>query len=108
MTQDFVVPSSAGHREGVAERHARDACVLVVEDDFTIAEALLEALAEEGFRVIVRDDGQEALRFLRQIRPDLMLLDFGLPTMSGEEVLRAVRSEVRLAGMPVVVCTASR
>ncbi len=82
--------------------------VLVVDDDAvnrTLARALLE---KEQFRVSEATDGSEALVHLaRGTDLDLMVLDLDMPTLGGREVLKAVRSSVKSAGLPVVVLTGS-
>jgi CheY-like chemotaxis protein len=77
--------------------------VLVVEDDEDTREALGEVLVDEGYSVSEASDGATALRRLRSQRPDVMLLDLGLPEMRGEELLRMKASDPALASIPVVV-----
>ncbi len=77
--------------------------ILVVEDEPTLRETLVEALATEGFRVVAAADGREALAQFRVQRPDLVLLDLMLPEMSGIEVCRIIRAE---SGVPIVMLTA--
>src|SRR4051812_49299899 len=77
--------------------------VLVVEDDEDTRGALSEVLADEGYSVSEASDGATALRRLRSQRPDLMLLDLGLPEMPGEELLRTKASDPALAAIPVLV-----
>jgi CheY-like chemotaxis protein len=77
--------------------------VLVVEDDEDTRDALGEVLADEGYSVSEASDGATALRRLRSQRPDLMLLDLGLPEMRGEELLRTKASDPALTSIPVVV-----
>ncbi|MBA2381156.1 MAG: response regulator transcription factor [Chloroflexi bacterium] len=77
--------------------------ILVVEDDATLRETLVDALELEGFRVIAAPDGREALTRFRTDRPDLILLDLMLPELSGIEVCRIIRAE---SGVPIVMLTA--
>ena len=77
--------------------------ILVVDDETTLRETLVEALAAEGFRVVSAGDGREALAVFRAERPDLVLLDLMLPELSGIEVCRIIRAE---SGVPVVMLTA--
>ena len=77
--------------------------ILVVEDEPTLREALVEALETEGFRVVSAADGREALVRFRGERPDLVLLDLMLPELSGIEVCRIIRAE---SGVPIVMLTA--
>ena len=77
--------------------------ILVVEDEPTLRETLLDALETDGFRVIGAADGREALTRFRADRPDLILLDLMLPELSGIEVCRIIRAE---SGVPIVMLTA--
>jgi DNA-binding response OmpR family regulator len=77
--------------------------ILVVDDEPTLRETLAEALAADGFRVVVAADGREALARFRAERPDLVLLDLMLPELSGIEVCRIIRAE---SGVPIVMLTA--
>ncbi len=77
--------------------------VLVVDDDPALAEMLTIVLRGEGFETAVVADGTRALPALRELRPDVVLLDLMLPGMNGIDVCRAIRSE---SGVPIVMLTA--
>jgi two-component system, OmpR family, response regulator RegX3 len=77
--------------------------ILVVEDDATLRETLVDALEVEGFRIVAAADGREALVRFRAAKPDLVLLDLMLPELSGIEVCRIIRAE---SGVPIVMLTA--
>lgn len=77
--------------------------VLVVDDDPALAEMLTIVLRGEGFETAVVGDGARALPAVREIRPDLVLLDLMLPGMNGIDVCRAIRAE---SGVPIVMLTA--
>src|SRR6185295_14302513 len=77
--------------------------ILVVEDETTLRETLVEALEVEGFRVIAAADGRAALARFRADKPDLVLLDLMLPRMSGIEVCRIIRAE---SSVPILMLTA--
>ena len=77
--------------------------VLLVEDHADTREMYASFFGSEGFRVVEAVDGVEALSRLADEKPDLMLLDLGLPRLSGVQVLRAIRQQARLADLPVVV-----
>ncbi len=90
--------------------------ILLVEDNRVAARFAMAAL-EKGnvpHRLSLVFDGEEALKFLRQEeifarapRPDLVLLDLGLPKKDGREVLAELRADSELRDIPVVVVTAS-
>jgi two-component system response regulator MtrA len=77
--------------------------VLVVDDDPALAEMLTIVLRGEGFDTAVVADGTRALPAVRELRPDVVLLDLMLPGMNGIDVCRAIRSE---SGVPIVMLTA--
>ncbi|MDP9071683.1 MAG: response regulator transcription factor [Actinomycetota bacterium] len=79
------------------------ATVLVVEDEESFVEALVVGLKREGFLVHVAGDGVEALSLFDAVRPDLVLLDVMLPTLSGVDVCREIRSRSKT---PVIMVTA--
>jgi two-component system response regulator MtrA len=77
--------------------------VLVVDDDPALSEMLSIALRSEGFDTAVVSDGPRALPAVRELRPDIVLLDLMLPGMNGIDVCRAIRAE---SGVPIVMLTA--
>lgn len=77
--------------------------VLLVEDDDAAREAVATNLVARGFRVAQAADGREALRLWESSRPDLVLLDLGLPDIDGMAVLVRIRRE---ATTPVIVLSA--
>src|ERR1044072_4292139 len=75
--------------------------VLVVDDDPALAEMLAIVLRGEGFDTAVVADGTRALPALRELRPDLVLLDLMLPGMNGIDVCKAIRGGPGVpTGMP--------
>jgi CheY-like chemotaxis protein len=74
-----------------------------VEDSKPIRRENERALLEAGYEVVCAVDGESALRFAKDLKPDLILLDMILPKMSGPEVLRELKSDPVTAGIPVVV-----
>jgi DNA-binding response OmpR family regulator len=77
--------------------------ILVVDDEPTLREAVVDALETEGYRVVAAADGRDALARFRTERPDLILLDLMLPELSGVEVCRIIRAE---SAVPIVMLTA--
>ena len=77
--------------------------VLVVEDEMEIARVVRDYLANAGFEVIVVGDGDSAVASVRSARPDLLVLDLGLPGRDGLDVAREVR---RWSDTPIVILTA--
>ena len=77
--------------------------ILVVDDDASLAEMLTIVLRGEGFDTAVIGDGTQALTAVRELRPDLVLLDLMLPGMNGIDVCRVLRAD---SGVPIVMLTA--
>ena len=80
--------------------------LLLVEDEAPLREMLRFALADEDYEISEAADAGEALACLRERRPDLILLDWMLPGMSGIEFLRRVRREAAFQDIPVIMLTA--
>ncbi len=74
--------------------------ILVVDDEIEIVRALQRSLAAHGYEVFTANSGEEALEAISHYRPDLMVLDLGLPGISGLEVARKVRAE---SNLPIIV-----
>jgi DNA-binding response OmpR family regulator len=80
---------------------------MVVEDDRPIGELLAGVInEEEGYRAIHVTRPTDALRTLEQVKPDLLVLDVGLPGMSGLELYDRLQKDERLRGVPVMFETA--
>ena len=81
-------------------------CVLVVDDDETIRQAIGDILEMVGYHVEMATDGRDALGKVRTSRPDAIVLDLMMPVMDGFEFLSILRENSQLASIPVVVVTA--
>jgi two-component system alkaline phosphatase synthesis response regulator PhoP len=77
--------------------------ILVVDDEPQIAEIVTDYLRLAGFEVVVARDGAAALEAVRDHRPDLVVLDLGLPNMDGLDVARTIR---RQSDLPIIMLTA--
>src|SRR6202522_1540729 len=80
--------------------------VLVVEDEAALATLLRYNLEKQGFRVEEAGDGQEALTRIAESQPDLVLLDWMLPVISGIEVCRQIRRRTSTRELPIIMVTA--
>jgi DNA-binding response OmpR family regulator len=89
------------HRKGVSV----PASVLIVEDERKIRDLLRSYLENEGYSVLATGSGAEAIRLAREARPDLIVLDLGLPDIRGEEVAREVRGHSDAAIMMLTART---
>jgi DNA-binding response OmpR family regulator len=77
--------------------------LLVVDDDPALRESLEELLHQQGYRVLTAADGEEALRLVREKRPDLVVLDVVLPAMDGFRVATLVKSDPALQRIPIIL-----
>ena len=80
--------------------------VLIVEDEPALATMMRYNLEKQGYRVEEVGDGQEAITRIAECRPDLVLLDWMLPVMSGIEVCRQIRRRPMTRDLPVIMITA--
>ena len=77
--------------------------ILVVDDEWAIAEVLESLLSDEGYRVIIANNGRQALERLSELPPDLIMLDFMMPVMDGKATLEALKGDPKTSGIPVIV-----
>jgi two-component system phosphate regulon response regulator PhoB len=80
--------------------------ILIVEDEPSLAELLRYNVEKEGYRVAEAHDGEEALVLVQEELPQLVLLDWMLPKVSGIEVCRRLRARVETKNLPVIMLTA--
>ncbi len=80
--------------------------VLLIEDEPHIAEAIRYVLTRDGWEVRHHGDGGDAMEVIRQVGPDVLVLDVMLPGRSGYEILQDLRRDPALAALPVLVLTA--
>ena len=79
--------------------------VLLVEDSDAIRDAFTILLEDAGYSVLGAETGSQALRLAEERLPDLVLLDMGLPDMTGLEVVRRLKAAPQTAGIAVVALT---
>ncbi len=87
------------------------AVILIVDDEALIALAYQNALRDAGHTVLMASDGQRALDLLKEALPtgglpDVIITDYMMPRMDGAELVRALRDDPRLAGVPIIMNTA--
>jgi two-component system phosphate regulon response regulator PhoB len=80
--------------------------ILLIEDETALVELIRYNLEKEGFRVSAANDGEEGLSLLRENKPDLLVLDWMLPHVSGIEICRQIRRKTELRDLPVIMLTA--
>ena len=79
------------------------ALILVVDDEFSVAEVLQSALADAGHEVVTAVNGRQGLDLLGKRRPDMVLLDFMMPIMDGPAMLKAMKENPAYSNVPAVV-----
>lgn len=80
--------------------------IVIAEDEAAVSELLRYNLESEGYETAIAADGEEALLLVDERMPDLMLLDWMLPKISGIEVCRRIRSRQETANLPIIMLTA--
>jgi two-component system cell cycle response regulator DivK len=80
--------------------------VLLVEDNELNRDMLSRRLTRRGFRVVTALDGETAVKLSRELKPDLILMDMGLPGMNGWEATRAIKQNRETQAIPIVALTA--
>ncbi len=81
-------------------------CVLLVEDEPAQREILRYNLTSEGYDVTLAENGDDALILVDEVMPDLILLDWMLPGVSGIEICRQVKSRKETRAIPVIMLSA--
>lgn len=79
--------------------------ILLADDEQFILLAYKDGLTRAGYNVVLAEDGEQTLQQMRDIHPDLVLLDIIMPKLNGFEVLQAAKADQTIAGIPVAVLT---
>ncbi len=82
--------------------------IMIVDDEPHLVELVGAILETEGYEVIKCHDGREALEKLKNIKPDLVLLDMMMPGMSGREVCEQIRKNPKIKNLKVIFLTVAR
>jgi two-component system cell cycle response regulator DivK len=80
--------------------------ILLVEDNELSRDALSRRLHRRGFRVTLAEDGQQGISMARSERPDLILMDLGLPKIDGWEATRLLKRDTATRHIPIIVLSA--
>jgi DNA-binding response OmpR family regulator len=81
--------------------------VLICDDDEGIADLLVMVLEEAGFNAISEINSLNVYRVIEEEQPDLLLLDLWMPVLSGDQVLKILKSNPKTSNLPVIVISAS-
>src|SRR5947208_2922836 len=79
--------------------------ILVVDDEPAVIQVVSRYLVKEGYRTDSAADGAQALQKIRERTPDVLLLDVKMPILDGLSVCRAMRSDFRTRGIPIILLT---
>ena len=77
--------------------------VLIIEDDQIVANVYRNKLAVDGYTTEVASDGETGLKVMRTFKPELIILDLMLPSISGVDVIKEIRSEPEFSKIPIIV-----
>ena len=80
--------------------------VLVVEDEPDAAELIEFHLQESGYKVTIAEDGNQALKKVHKLMPDLVILDLMIPEVAGVDVCKFIRKDPSTQSIPIIMCTA--
>jgi len=80
--------------------------ILIIEDNENNRVLLSRRLKAEGYEVFTAEDAERGLPMVRSVRPDLVLMDLGLPGMDGWTATRQLRADPSLQGLPIIALTA--
>ncbi|MDD2696802.1 MAG: response regulator [Candidatus Pacebacteria bacterium] len=77
--------------------------ILLIEDDPFLIDIYTTKIKESGFGVEVATDGEQAIKKIEELKPDLVILDIVLPEVDGWEILRRIKSELKLEDLKVII-----
>ena len=80
--------------------------ILTIDDDLGLQTVLSIALKDAGYHTVFASDGEDGLRQLPVVQPDLVICDVMMPHMDGVQVFEAVKERLRLEGVPIILMTA--
>lgn len=99
-------PNSAPDYLALPSEQNQPTRVLIVDDNDDILELLAVYLSQEGYMVQTANSGQQALILLDEFQPDVMVSDFMMPEMDGQELARQIRARQDMLYLPIVMLTA--
>jgi len=81
--------------------------ILIVEDEDIIIELLEKKLIQEGYDISIAHNGEEGLKMVKEIKPDIVLLDIVMPKKSGYEVMEEMSKDPELNKIPIIIISNS-
>jgi DNA-binding response OmpR family regulator len=98
-----ILEASRGRRLQVSEQRKKIVCI---EDEPEMIDLVRLILGRRGFELIGAVGGREGLETVRQVKPDLVLLDLMMPDMDGWEIYQHMKADEELRNIPVIIVTA--
>jgi len=81
--------------------------ILLVEDEEIMIDILQRKLTQEGYKISIAKDGEEGLKMMKEVKPDLILLDIIMPKMGGYEVMEEMAKDPELKDIPIIIISNS-
>ncbi len=81
--------------------------ILIADDEVDIIRVIKYRIIKQGYKVIMANNGQEAVDQARQHHPDLIIMDFRMPVLNGLEATKIIKADDKLKHVPVILLTAS-
>jgi twitching motility two-component system response regulator PilH len=91
-------PRGAGGAMGIRK-------IMIVDDSPTERHVLNDMLTKAGFDVVACDNGEDAIRKSKQVKPDLILMDVVMPGLNGFQATRAISRDPETKAIPIIMCT---
>lgn len=82
--------------------------IMIVDDEESLRELVTAIMEQEGYEIITAEDGDECLKKLKIVKPDLILLDMMMPGMSGREVCEKIRQDPKTKNLKVAFLTVAK
>jgi signal transduction histidine kinase/FixJ family two-component response regulator len=105
VAETAQIEGAGGTAAGSAQHKPEVDTVLVIDDDPAVRDLMSRFLTKSGFRAVAAADGEEGLRLAREVNPLVITLDVIMPEYDGWDVLRKLKSDPRLAQIPVIMVT---
>jgi CheY-like chemotaxis protein len=80
--------------------------ILVIDDDMALQAVIDVALRNEGYQVVEASDGEEGIKMVSRVTPDLVICDIMMPNMDGVEMFGYIKEILQTEGIPVIMMTA--
>ncbi len=108
LSENIGDSKNAAFREKAPKKSGTKSAVkiLMVDDSSENQFAVESILSDKGYQLFFADDGKQGVKLARKIQPDLILMDMMMPEMNGYEATKKIRSQKRLANVPIIAITA--